>query len=156
MVIQRWQSVLLLVAAVMMGLASFMTLAQVQAPDFTYNFTALGTSVAGEQTGALAPTGVAHSWILFIVTLTGALLPLIDIFLYRNLRLQMRVALVSVLFAVTVCVMVGFGVYDFADGNPVNWNQMGCAPLLALVAEVMGWQRMNADRKRLASAERFR
>ena len=40
MVIQRWQSVLLLIAAVVMGCFTFMSLGQVQLPDYTCNLTA--------------------------------------------------------------------------------------------------------------------
>jgi hypothetical protein len=42
MVIQRWQSVLLLVAAVAMATFSFLSLGQIQLSDYTLNFTTLG------------------------------------------------------------------------------------------------------------------
>ncbi len=156
MVIQRWQSVLLLVAVVMMGLASFKTLATISATDFTYQFNALGFSYYGEATDG-APTGyAAHSWTLFIMTITSAILPLIDIFLYRNLRLQMRVALVSILFCITSCAIAVVHAYNFADGASVVWTQISCAPLLALVAEIMAWQRIGADKRKIAAADRFR
>lgn len=156
MVIQRWQSVLLLVAAVMMGLASFKTLAGIQATDFTYTFSALGFEYAGEATGGATTGWALRTWTLFIVTLTGTILPLIDIFLFKKLRLQMRLALVCVLFCITTCAIAGLSAYRFADGATVSWTQVACAPLLALVAEVMAWQRMASDKRKLSAADRLR
>ena len=154
MVIQRWQSVLLLVAVVMMGLGAFLPLAQIQAPAETYSFAALGISTVGQ--GDLpGPIEVQRSLPLFIVFLMGAILPLIDIFLFKTLSLQMKVCLISVLFSIAVCVALPMMVYMFADGSQVTWFQMACAPILALVAEIMAWQRMNADRRKMADSERF-
>lgn len=156
MVIQRWQSVLLLVAAVMMGLASFSTLATIQSPDFTYQFSAMGFSYAGQATNG-APTGcAAYTWPLFTIMLTGGILPLIDIFLFNNLKLQMRIALVCVLFCITASAIAAAQAYTFADGGSVVWTQVACAPLLALVANVMAWQRMNSDKRKLRAADRLR
>lgn len=156
MVIQRWQSVLLLVAAVMMGVASFATLAQINATDFTYLFSALGVKYAGIPTEG-APTGyVFDSWTLFVMGLASAILPFIAIFLFRNLKRQMRVVLISILFCLTFAAIAGVSAYDFADGASVIWNQTVCAPLLALVAEVMAWQRINSDKNKILATDRIR
>lgn len=153
MVIQRWQSVLLLVSAVMMGLASFSTLAQISSPEFVFNFSALGVSTVGAPESGVE--FVSRNWMILTLTLLGGLLSAIDIFLFRNLKLQMKVALVTLLVIITACVAIVAGVYQFAEGASVVWQQTCCAPLLALVAVIMAWQRMNADRKKIASSERF-
>ena len=57
MVIQRWQSVLLLIAAVVMGCFTFMSLGQVQLPDYTCNFTTLGFDIEGIATDG-GPTDI--------------------------------------------------------------------------------------------------
>ena len=80
MVIQRWQSVLLLVAAVVMGCFTFCSLGQVQTTDFTYNFTSLGFSQEGIATGGVDVN--YHTWYFFVLSLTTVSLLLIDIFLF--------------------------------------------------------------------------
>lgn len=156
MVIQRWQSVLLLVAAVMMGLASFATLAQINSTDFTYLYSAVGVKYAGIP-DADAPEGwVFRSWTLFILSIASAILPFISIFLYKNLKKQMSTVLISILFCITVSAIAGVSAYTFATGASVDWTQVACAPLLALVAEVMAWQRIKSDKKKITDACRIR
>ncbi len=140
----------------MMGLASFSTLAQIQGTDYTFGVNALGYFYEGIPTGN-APSGyAANTWMLFILTVVGALLPLIDIFLFRNLRRQMSLAVVSMLFVVSAAAVAAVGTYGFADGATVVWTQLSCAPLIALVAEIMAWQRINSDRRKIEAADRFR
>ena len=70
MVIQRWQSVLLLISAIFVALVGILP----------YAVTANGVDVCAVQTP-----------VLLCVDILVALLLLIDIFLYRNLRYQMKV-----------------------------------------------------------------
>ncbi len=156
MVIQRWQSVLLLVAGVVMGIFSFLTIAQVSTTDFTFLFSPLGFQYAGQVTDG-APSGyLCHTWFFFVLSIMSAILPLIAIFLYRNLRLQMKVCLVSLLF---MCACVACGLvsgYNTVEGGDVDWTQMSCAPFIAIVATIMAWQRIGADKRLLESADRLR
>lgn len=156
MVIQRWQSVLLLIGCVLMALNSFLTLGQLQCPDFTLDFTASGFSYAGEPTSG-APTGyAAHTWLLLAVSVTSALLPLVAIFCYRNTSLQKRLTLIGILFIMTTIVCgITYGYQTFDEGRMV-WDEMCCAPLLALVAECLAWRRIRSDEKKLAAADRIR
>lgn len=49
MVIQRWQSVFLLIVTAMMACFTFFSLGQVQMPDFSLEFTTMGFSIEGRQ-----------------------------------------------------------------------------------------------------------
>lgn len=155
MVIQRWQSVLLLVAAVMMGCFTFFSLGQVQLPEFSLNFTTLGFSIEGEVTSG--PAGyVMHSWPLFILSLMSCVLPLINIFLFRNLRQQKTLCLIEVLFIVAVtCMGAYYGYYGIENGA-VSWSSLIIAPLIAFFADVFAYFRINSDKKLLESVDRFR
>lgn len=153
MVIQRWQSVLLLVAGLMMGLASFCTLAQISAENFTYFFRAYGFNAIGEAT-AQQPAPV-YTWMLLIITAVSAICPLIAIFLYKSLRLQMKFTLMCIMLVIASAAVAVITAYQFASGASVDWTQTACAPLIALAAEIMAWNRMNADRRKLASATRI-
>lgn len=155
MVIQRWQSVLLLIAAVMMGLFSFCPLAQVNSIELgqIFNFSAFGFS----QVGQAATEYCSYStWYLFCISITSAILILIDIFLYRNLPLQKKVCLVSVLFIVASAVTAGALGYSALPQSEPDWSQMVCAPVIALIAVVMAYQRMVKDHNMLKSVDRIR
>ncbi len=76
MVIQRWQSVLLLITTVMMGIFTFLSLGQIQLPEYTLNFTTLGFCIEGDATNGAQSGFVAHTWVLFILSLMSCILPL--------------------------------------------------------------------------------
>lgn len=156
MVIQRWQSVLLFIAALCMGCFTFMSLGQMQLPDYSLNFTTLGFTIEGESTGG-APTGYyMHTWAFFIVSLMSAILPLINIFLYKNLRLQKTLCLIEVLFLIAVAFIGALYGYNSIDNGAVSWSTLIIAPLLSLIADVMAYGRINSDQRKLRSADRLR
>lgn len=156
MVIQRWQSVLLFIAAVVMAAFTFVSLGQVQLPDYTLDFTTLGYYFEGQSVNG-APAGFyMRTWPFFIVSLMCVILPLINIFLFKNLRLQKMLCLIEVLFLLALCVIgCGYGYYAIPNAA-VSWSSMIVAPLIAFIAVVMAYGRINSDQKKLRSAYRFR
>ena len=156
MVIQRWQSLLLLVAAVMMGCFTFFSIGQVATTDYTFNFTSMGFTYEGEATDG-APSGTfLPTWYFFALSLTSAVLLLIDIFLYGNLRLQKRVAWVSVLLIVAsaaVCATLG---YTAVEGGSIEWSELVIAPLIALIGTLLAINRIQSDHNKLRAVDRIR
>ena len=157
MVIQRWQSVMLLIAGVMMGIFSFCSLGQIQAEAYTFDITALGISREGIATSPDEATGIS-TLILFIVSILGCILPLIDIFCFKNLNLQKKVALISGLFAAASGIIVAFTASGFASEFQANvgWSTFICAPLIALIADIMAYRLIVSDQKKLRAADRLR
>lgn len=156
MVIQRWQSVLLLIAAVMMACFTFLSLGQVQLPEYTCDFTTLGFEIEGQSTDG-APSGfVMHTWWLFIVSIVSALIPLINIFCYRNLRLQKMVCLIEILFILAAVGCACITGYQSFEGAEISWSSLIIAPVLAFVADVLAYNRICADDRKLKSADRLR
>lgn len=156
MVIQRWQSVLLLVAAVAMATFTFFSLGQIQLPEYTLNFTTLGFYIEGEAINGAASGYYMHTLPFFIVSLMCALIPLINIFLFRNLRLQKTLCLIGILFVIaSVAIGCGYGYCTF-EGISVSWSSLIIAPLIALIALGMAYSRINADQKMLRSVDRIR
>lgn len=157
MVIQRWQSVMLLIAGIMMGIFSFCSLGQIQAEAYTFNVTALGIVRDGIATAPDEATGIS-TLILFIVSILAAILPLIDIFCFKNLNLQKKVALIAGLFSIASGVIVAFTAPAFAsDFNAnVSWSVFICAPLLALIADILAYRLISSDQKKLRAADRLR
>lgn len=148
---------MLLIAGVMMGIFSFCTLGQIQTPDYSFAISALSISREGVATAPGEMTGIS-TIAGFIVGLLAAVLPLLAIFLFSNTRLQKRVALISVLFAVAAAFLVGSGVYSFSTplGGSVDWNSMVCAPFIAVAAEIAAWRLILGDEKKLRAANRLR
>lgn len=156
MVIQRWQSVLLLIAAVMMGIFTFFSLGQIQTPEYTLNFTTLGFCIEGEATNGAESGFIAHTWILFIIALMSCIIPLINIFLFKNLPLQKKLCIIEILFIVVVAATgCYYGYCTISNGN-ISWSSLIIAPLIAFVATVMAYGRISSDQRKLLYADRIR
>lgn len=156
MVIQRWQSLLLLVAAVMMFCFTFCSLGQVTTTDYTFNFTSLGFTYEGESTDG-APSGMFLStWYFFALSLTSAVLLLIDIFLFGNLPLQKKVAWMAILFIIAASAVAASLGYTAIEGGSVGWSTVALCPLLALIATLLALGRIQSDHNKLRSVDRIR
>lgn len=157
MVIQRIQSLLLLLSAVVMGVFCFAELAQLSTPDFTFGFDCMGFTYEGEATDG-APSGIyINTWYFFVLSLLCVLMPLVAIFLFRNLRLQKQLAVFSMLFDMAAfCVALLLGYTAIADGS-VSWNYtLMCAPWLSVLSLWLAWRYINRDQRLLVSVDRIR
>lgn len=155
MVIQRWQSVLLLIACTLMACFTFLSLGQVQTETVTYNFTSCGFSPEGIPTGGDMPAGIP-TWILFCISLCSAILPFLAIFLFKRFRLQMNCCLFEVVLIIAAACFAGYYGYTEFPGVHCSWSTLALAPLLALAATIMAWNRIRRDRESIRSANRLR
>ncbi len=133
MVIQRWQSVLLLLAFNLLGLAFIMPVGTVDGVDI-------------ESTSDLP---------FMIINITAAILAAIDIFLYRNLPLQIRIASVTLVLAIGAAIV---GALHFMVTDGFGMVVIGGFPL-PLIAAIFIWiarSMMVNDRRLLAAADRIR
>lgn len=156
MVIQRWQSVLLLIAAALMGCFTFCSLGQIQLPDYTCNFTTFGFEIEGEVTEGGVTGFVLRTWSLFIVSLMSMLIPFIAIFCFRNLKLQKSLCWISILFAVATAAIAGMLGYTAFDGATVSWSSLALAPFLTIIAAYLAYGRIRSDERKLKAADRLR
>lgn len=156
MVIQRWQSVLLLVTVALMACFSFLSLGQVQTADYTYNFSCLGFSIEGEPSDNSPHGFQVYTWFLFIIAVMSAILPFINIFLYKNLPLQKRMCLIEIMFILCAICIAGWEGYKGMAGYACSWSSLALAPFLALILMVMSWWLINKDHKLLKSVDRIR
>lgn len=153
MVIQRWQSVLLLCAVICMACFTFLSLGQLQSPEYTLNFTTLGFTYEGSN----APAHYAAStWILFVISLLSAVLPFITIFLFKNLALQKRLCLIESLILVAVIIVGAVYGYHAPYEGTVSWSSLACAPFISLIAIAMAYQGISKDARLLRDSERLR
>lgn len=156
MVIQRWQSVLLFITAIMMACFTFMSLGQVQMSQYTLDFTTLGFEIEGEATDGAMSGFFMRTWIFFAVSLLSAVIPLINIFLFKNLSFQKTVCLLElVILVAVVCSGCAYGYFGI-PGSQVSWSSLIAAPLIAFVSDVMAYNRIGRDMRALRSADRIR
>lgn len=158
MVIQRWQSVLLLIASVMMGIFTFCSLGQIQAFNHTIDITTLGLQYEGENAPG-APSGYYLRTIyLFVISLVSMTIPFIAIFCYKQLRLQKRLCLISCLLIIATTLSEFLTVYcsEISAEQSVGWSSIIAAPFIALVALLTAWRCINSDKKKLEGYDRLR
>lgn len=152
MVIQRWQSVFLLLAAVAMAFFCFMPNAEFITADTVLTWRPLGlTSSAGQCAGGT----LAY----FIVNCVITLLIIIDIFLFKNLRRQMTVALVCAALEFASCITWFVCVLIFTErfaATGVEWLPGIILLAASLLMILFAYHFMGKDRRKLAHYDRLR
>ena len=140
-----------------MGIFSFCSLGQIQTEAYTFNVTALGISREGIATSPDEATGISTIF-LFIVSILACILPIVDIFCFKNMRLQKNVAMISALFTIAAGLIAAVTASGFATdfGSTVGWSTFICAPLVALIGNLLAFRLISSDQKKLRSADRLR
>ncbi len=150
MVIQRIQSVYLLIAVILMGVFAF--------------FPALSFQVGGKEFvyGALeaGKAGALHiDPLMFTLVVLIAVLALIDIFLYKNLQRQMTVCFVDIVISIAMLAAIGIQAYMLSSKhNAVElvWQWWLLLPVLAIIFMIMAHRAMSRDKKLLRDSDRLR
>lgn len=139
MVIQRWQSVLLFLAVVMMAIFSL-------TPMATY-------SAEADQ---VVSVYAKDAPVLLTVTLLVAVLMFISIFMYKNLKRQITVTLLSILLIAVTLVTGMFVIYRAYPG--ADFVIFGGLSLLvvALILALGAYRCMKSDLRKLRSYDRLR
>lgn len=158
MVIQRWQSVLLLIAAVMMGIFSFCSLGQIQYFNDTVNITTLGLQYEGLTSDGATSGYMLSTIYIFVISLVSMTVPFIAIFCYKDLRLQKRLCLLTCLLIMATCLSEALTVYysGITAQSAPGWSSIVVAPFIALVAVLTAWRCINSDKKKLEGYDRLR
>ncbi len=136
MVIQRWQTLLLLIAVILMGCLSITPLA---------TSSAQGTALF-----------ISDFPVLLIVDILIAVILFIAIFMFKNLRSQMKVTLLSIIL---MCSLVVGGFFTLSHNSPEAEILITGAVLLLLIAAVLtigAYRLMRRDYRLLRSADRLR
>ena len=102
------------------------------------------------------PVLVADAPVLLTLNILIAVLLIISIFLYRDLRRQMRVTLLILLLICASMVTSGFIIYAGIPGaEPILLGGVSLL-LLALIFALLAYRAMGRDRRLLAAADRLR
>ena len=108
--LQRVQTVYLLAASVLMSLMLFLPLAEIAAEGTgIYKVLSKGWYITG---GEIAELAMA-TWPVFILALVLTLAPLLNLFLYRSRKIQLRICIYSIILAFG---LIGLIYYYFVVG----------------------------------------
>ncbi len=141
MVIQRWQSLLLLIAVVLMCVFCSTPYARI---------------AAAESSAASSPVFVYEAPVFLIINVLTAIILFIAIFLYNNLRRQMSVTIVSIALICVSAVTTGFMLHSALPDAELILT--GGVVLLfgALICALAAYRFMRRDLKLLRSYDRLR
>jgi hypothetical protein len=147
--IQRKQTLFLLFAVIAIAICLFLPIASIAA--MVYNL-----GVVGEAGMQISTTCVP----LFLLLAVSAIIALVNIFLYKNLKLQKSLCTLAMLFAglwyVDYIVMfMGLIPVPEAEGT-MKFQFAACLPLVAIIFEWMAMKGVNDDIKLLRAADRIR
>ena len=149
MVIQRIQSVYLLIAVILMVVFAFVPALTFELADKTVLYGALETGRAGN---------LHINPLLITLVILISLLAFIDIFLYKNLQRQMTVCFVDIIIGLAM--LVAIGIQAFVVGNregwTVSWQWYVLLPVLSIIFLMMAHKAMSRDKKKLLDADRLR
>ncbi len=139
MVIQRKQSVFLLLAAIMMGIFCFMPIASFMVDEMSVLIEPINNPV------------------YLVVNILITLLLLLDIFLFKNFKLQKRVVAISIILIILSCVMwIMLGSNNFENFD-VDWSYSSAIlPLCSLILTNMALSGIKADEEKIKSYDRIR
>ena len=142
MVIQRWQSLLLLVAGILMAL-------------FCCTPYAIRTAA---ETAIEGPSAiyVKDAPVFMVLNIVVAALLFIAIFLFKNLKLQMRVTMASILLIAASMVTCGFILWAAEPDAELLWTGGVLLLVFSLVCAISALRFMRKDYKLLRSNDRLR
>ncbi|MCM1504954.1 MAG: DUF4293 domain-containing protein [Muribaculum sp.] len=138
MVIQRWQSLLLFISALIIGAELVFPIGNRVLEESTPDSSSVSMIMEEMYAFDVLP--------LFILLCLTFLLLLVDIFLYKNLRHQKQVALVCIFLSVVVSCLAA--VYGSIFGVVMT--------VVSIVLTIWAYIRMKADERLLKSYDRIR
>jgi len=149
MVIQRIQSVYLLIAVILMAVFAFFPALSFELGGREFVYGAL-------ETGKVGATHIDPLMLMLVVLIS--LLAFIDIFLFKNLQRQMTVCFVDIIIGLAM--LVSIGIQAFVVGNRegvvLNWQYYLVLPVLSIIFLMMAHKSMSNDKKKLRDADRLR
>ena len=149
MVIQRIQSVYLLIAIILMVVFAFFPALSFELADKTVLYGALESGRAGNMH--------INPLLITLITLIS-FLAIVDIFLFKNLQRQMTICFVDIIIGLAM--LIAIGIQAFVIGNregwTVSWQWYLIMPVLSIIFLMLAHKSMSNDKKKLRDADRLR
>ena len=151
--IQRIQSLYLLLAAGLMAVLCFVPFASFLHEGEVFRQTVWGISSTGETVAKVVPTLP-----MGILAVLSALLPFVIIFLYKNRGLQMRLCIAEIVLLVGMVIYMAM--YLFRSGSDISdriaLSVVDIFPVLAMILVFMAFKRIMKDHLLVKSLDRIR
>ncbi len=149
MVIQRIQSVYLLIAIILMVVFAFF-------PALTFELGGRQFVYGALEAGKVGVTHVDPLMLMLIILIS--LIALMDIFLYKNLQRQMTVCFVDILIgiAMIVAICIVAVLESRREGIVITPQWYLILPVLSIVFLMLAHKSMSNDKKKLRDADRLR
>ena len=155
--IQRIQTVYLLIISILMVILLFLPLAVLQIGEQFYSFNAMGLyTMLSEE-----PELVYPAWGLFVLTAAIAILALVIIFLFRKRILQIRMCVFNALLMIGFYALFGFLLWkihgEFATDTFSFTGKIGLTfPFICIILDYLAIRNIGADEALVRSLERLR
>ena len=154
--IQRIQTVYLLLVAGLFFALLFLPLAVIQSSDVLYLF-----EVTGLKRLTLERELVYPAWSLLAIDAIIILLSFVCIFMYKRRILQMRICIYNTLLMVGFCLLAGFYFWHFSQssnlpGLKINFRIWASFPVIAIILNYLAIRNIGADEAMVRSLERLR
>lgn len=150
MVLQRWQTVYLFIATVMLGLSTFLPVFDVTQSDGMIK----GLSLPAMASGAMPE--LAPAFLYFILTGLSTILSIIAIAKFKRLKMQKTLCSVVMLLIIAAYVVIGLAYHYISADYMLSWSLMSLAPAFALICVLLAKMRIAHDYKLLHDADRLR
>ena len=147
MVIQRIQTLYLLVALVMMAAFAFLTSFSFDVAGNEYVVGTLATGVDGKT-----------SINLLMLCLNGLVVVLtaIAIFSYKNLKLQKRLCSISIILLIALLISIGVMILGATDEQNLSIDISNVMPVVSLVLLFLAYRGISRDQRILSDSDRLR
>nr|WP_121269322.1 DUF4293 domain-containing protein [Pedobacter schmidteae] len=154
--IQRVQSIWLLLATLALICMLFFPLLTKNVNDTEYSINTIGLRQE-LKTAAAGGMKVELSFVPLALNIAAALFCLGSIFLFRNRSTQKKVILVAILMIIALSVLCGINTQQLPGGiDGVSVKGTAILPLLALIFSLLAIRGIRKDEQLLKSADRLR
>lgn len=153
--IQRIQTIFLLITALLMGIASFFPLIEIVGKnDIVQVLYSWGIGTEFEKTSY--PT-----WGILTFSIIGFFMPVINIFLYKKRKLQIKIGWLTVativIYYITTAVYFLYYMKTIVSGSMIPSCQFALVlPFIALIFNILAILRIKKDEKLVKSLNRIR
>ena len=150
--IQRIQTIYLLVVAIIMTIPLYVPIAQLLIPnDASYNFFTYGVVLIGENSVLQA-----HYWAFMNIFTIGV--PLVNVFLFKKRFLQLRLCIVEIILLIGAIILMWYHINQFADkmNAEILYKFSLILPVICIIFTYLAIRGILKDIKLLKSFDRIR
>lgn len=153
--IQRIQTIYLLMVMLLMAVLCFLPL---------FDFTGSDQLISTFSTmGIESSQAESHTWGVLTIAALAAIVPLINIFLFKKRKLQIKLCHLTTFLIIFFYVTVAAYLYAYTNKNGIDIFTIGIQPhialtmpLIALIFNLLSIKRIKKDEKLIRSLDRIR